>query len=448
MNRIETIPSGEFYVTRKTDVSAQAFLGSCVGLAILDFQSEVGGLYHILLPQPSGTLSVPEPKKYAVTGLPLFLAELEKLGAKRENMKAFLVGGALMGDVSDLDLAFDFGGKTTEIVESFLTENQIELVQEETGGYFGYKMTADFWNFKVDISLTGSNFMQRRKHDVIPQLESIDSVIQKIKPIPQIALKVIRMIHSSDVSMATIGKEIRQDQVLTAKIINLCNSAYFNPKKRIETIDEAVVMLGERRILLLTFSIFTEYYYKDADNGYSLCKGGLFQHALGVAKAAEEIARETRKVEPELGYTAGLLHDIGKIVLDQWVDHFYPMFYRNLYSDKNLTLVDVERKVFNIDHTQAGTKLAKLWELPESLAYTIEFHHQVERYEKYESLLHVINLANLLVSYFKSGLILNKFDEKNLMASVQYLNLDSDQLLKILDRIPFNNLHSFSEQLR
>ncbi|WP_457566663.1 hypothetical protein, partial [Caldithrix abyssi] len=68
--------------------------------------------------------------------------------------------------------------------------------------------------------------------------------------------------------------------------------------------------------------------------------------------------------------------------------------------------------------------------------------------EKYENLLHVINLANLLVSYFKSGLILNKFDEKNLMASVQYLNLDSEHLLKILERIPFNNLHSFSEQLR
>ena len=448
MNRIETIASGEFFVTRKTDISTQAFLGSCVGVVILDSESEIGGMYHILLPEPSNNISVPDPKKYATTGLPLFLAELEKVGARREHMKAFLAGGALMGDVSDVDLAFDFGGRTSEIVEQFLTENQIELVQEETGGYFGYKMTADFLNFTVDISLTGSNFMQRRKHDVIPELENIDDVIHKIKPIPQIALKVIRMIHSSDVSMAAIGKEIRQDQVLTAKIINLCNSAYFNPKNRIDTIDEAVVMLGERRILLLTFSIFTEYYYKDADNGYSLCKGGLFQHALGVAKAAEEIARETRKIESELGYTAGLLHDIGKIVLDQWVDHFYPMFYRNLYSDQNLSLVDVERKVFNIDHTQAGAKLAKLWDLPERLAYDIEFHHRLDKYEPYSNLMHIINLANLLVSYFKSGLVLNKFEEKNLMASIQHLGLTSDQILSILERIPFNNLHSFSEQLQ
>ncbi len=448
MNRIETIASGEYYVTRKTDISAQAFLGSCVGLVIFDLENEIGGLYHILLPEPSSTITVYEPKKYATTGLPLFLQELERIGAQKENMKAYLAGGALMGDVSDLDLAYNFGGQTTELVEKFLTEHGIELVQEETGGYFGYKMTADFLNFKVNVSLSGSNFMSRRKHDIIPELGSIDDVIQKIKPIPQIALKVIRMIHKSEVSMSTIGKEIRQDQVLTAKIINLCNSAYFNPKKRIETIDEAVVMLGERRILLLTFSIFTEYYYKDSDNGYSLCKGGLFQHALGVARAAEEIARHTGKVEPELAYTAGLLHDIGKIVLDQWVDHFYPMFYRNLYNDQNLTLVDVERKVFHTDHNQAGAKLAQMWDLPESLAYTIEFHHQVDKYDTYPDLLHIVNLANLLISFFKSGLILNKFDEKNLTASVNYLKMSSDEILKILDAIPFNNLHSFSEQLQ
>lgn len=148
-----------------------------------------------------------------------------------------------------------------------------------------------------------------------------------------------------------------------------------------------------------------------------------------------------------MAYTAGLLHDIGKIVLDQWVDHFYPMFYRNLYNDQNFSLVDVERKVFQIDHTEAGAKLAKLWDLPERLAYTIEFHHQLDKYDAYPYLMHIINLANLLVSSFKAGLVLTKFEEKSLMASVQHLGLDSNQILHILERIPFNNLHSFSEKL-
>ncbi len=446
MNRIETVPSGAYYVTRKTDISAQAFLGSCVGLIIFDPQNEVGGLYHILLPEPSSLSTDENPEKYATHGLPLFFAELERVGAEYPYMQAIVAGGALMGDVSNIDLELDIGGRTADIVLQFLEERNINIVKIETGGYFGYKMTADFWQFDYDIELIGSNIFSRRKPQLMEDLENIDSIITRIKPIPQIALKVIRMIHGSDVSMATIGKEIRQDQVLTARLIQLSNSAFIAPRHRIDTVDEAVVVLGERRVLLLTLGIFTEVYYKEADNGYSLCKGGLFQHALGVAKAAEEIARVTRIIEPELGYTAGLLHDIGKIVLDQWVDSFYPMFYRNLYNDENLTLIEVERKLFNIDHTMAGAKLAELWELPETLSFVIQQHHSREQFNVYPELMHVINFANLLISYFKTGLILNKFERHNLEASVQYLKLDREQIIQILERIPFNRLQSFSEE--
>jgi len=290
----------------------------------------------------------------------------------------------------------------------------------------------------------GKDQAQEHKPTSIVPLESIDKVIQRIKPIPQIALKVIRMIHSDDVSMRAIGKEIRQDQVLTARIIQLSNSAFVNPRSRIQTIDQALVMLGERRILLLTLSIFTEWYYKEADSGYSLCKGGLFQHALATALAAQEIAKMTGRIEPELGYTAGLLHDIGKIVLDQWVDRQYPLFYRHLYSDENLTLSQVERKMFHIDHTQAGAKLAKSWELPENLALVIEHHHNLEKFNENPDLLHIINFANLLVSYFKTGLVVNKFDERNLAASVKYLQMTPDQIMQIVDRVPFNNLNTFT----
>ncbi len=443
MNRLETVPSGEYFVTMSSDISAQAFLGSCVGLIIFDNVARVGGLYHILLPEPSSSLSDDSPHKYASKGLPLFFEALEKKGAKKENMQAVVAGGALMGDVSNVDLQLDIGGRTSDIVLGYLSDCQIELLRVEIGGYFGYKITADFRTFDYSIELIGSNIVGRRKHELVGEIEDIDTVIQKIKPIPQIALKVIRMIHADDVSMSVIGKEIRQDQVLTARIIQLSNSAFVNPRYRIDTIDEALVMLGERRVLLLTLSIFTELYYKEADNGYSLCKGGLFQHSLGVAHAAEEIARMTRLIEPELGYTAGLLHDIGKIVLDQWVDNFYPMFYRNLYSDENLTLIEVERKLFNIDHTMAGAELAQLWELPESLAQAIKFHHNLEKFDKSPPLLHIINFANLLLSYFKTGLVVNKFDAQNLSASVNYLKLSPDKIIQILERIPFNNLQSF-----
>ena len=443
MERIENVPSGQYFVSKIDNVIAQAFLGSCVGLVIFDKENEVGGLYHILLPEPSASYEEDFAEKYAKTGLPLFFTELEQLGAKKENMKAVVVGGALMGDVTNLDLQLDIGGRTSDVVLKYLEENNIETIRTETGGYFGYKLSFNFNTFEFQIEMIGSDQAEFHKPTSIVPLESIDKVIQRIKPIPQIALKVIRMIHADDVSMRVIGKEIRQDQVLTAKIIQLSNSAFVNPRSRIQTIDQALVMLGERRILLLTLSIFTEWYYKEADNGYSLCKGGLFQHALATALAAQEIAKITRRIEPELGYTAGLLHDIGKIVLDQWVDRQYPLFYRHLYSDENLTLSQVEQKMFNIDHTQAGAKLAKSWELPENLALVIEHHHNLEKFNENPDLLHIINFANLLVSYFKTGLVVNKFDERNLAASVEYLKMTPDQIIQVVERVPFNNLNTF-----
>ncbi len=444
MERIENVPSGQYFVSKSDKVMVQAFLGSCVGLIVYDKENQVGGLYHILLPEPSTSYDDDFAEKYAKTGLPLFFTELEQLGADKANMQAVVAGGALMGDVTSLDLQLDIGGRTSDLVLNFLKDNDVEIIRTEVGGYFGYKISFNLDTFEYGIEVIGTDQAQAHKPTSIVPLESIDKVIQRIKPIPQIALKVIRMIHADDVSMRVIGKEIRQDQVLTARIIQLSNSAFVNPRSRIQTIDQALVMLGERRILLLTLSIFTEWYYKEADNGYSLCKGGLFQHALATALAAQEIAKMTRRIEPELGYTAGLLHDIGKIVLDQWVDRQYPLFYRHLYSDENLTLSQVERKLFRIDHTQAGAKLAKTWELPENLALVIEHHHDLDKFDENPDLLHIINFANLLVSYFNTGLVVNKFDERNLAASVKYLNLSSDQIIQIVERVPFNNLNNFT----
>ncbi len=444
MERIETVPSGTYYVSATDNVIAQAYLGSCVGLVVVDVQNKIGGLYHILLPRPSAIFENESPKKYATEGLPLFFKELESLGAKKEHMKAVVAGGALMGDVTNLDLELDIGGRTSDIVLEYLKDNNIEIIRTELGGYFGYKISLNFNTFDFEIELSETARPSRGLPKLMAKLPDIDEVIQRIKPIPQIALKVIRMIHADNVSMSLIGKEIRQDQVLTARIIQLSNSAFVNPRSRIQSIDQALVMLGERRILLLTLSIFTEWYYKEADNGYSLCKGGLFQHALGVAYAAQEIAKMTKRIDPALAYTAGLLHDIGKIVLDQWVDRQYPMFYRNLYGDENLTLGEVERKMFRIDHMTAGAKLAQKWELPEDLALAIEHHHNPEKFDSNPDLLHIVNFANILVSYFKSGLVINKFDAKNLEASVKYLQLSPDQIIQIIERVPFNNLQSFN----
>ena len=113
----DQVASGSFRIEGKKNEILEAYLGTCVGLTLVDRRAGVGGLLHILLPEPVSAGSVWQPETYAVTGVPLFIKALCDAGAQKKNLVASLAGGALVGPVSDVDLNLDIGGRTAEIVE-------------------------------------------------------------------------------------------------------------------------------------------------------------------------------------------------------------------------------------------------------------------------------------------------------------------------------------------
>jgi chemotaxis receptor (MCP) glutamine deamidase CheD len=128
------VSAGSFFVGPKQPLVVEAFLATCVGLALVDEEKGVGGLAHFLLPEPVSLSSVFQPEKYASTGIPLFLKAILAAGARRERMKATLAGGALIGPVGDMDISLNIGGRTAERIEALLREEAIPIVQAETGG--------------------------------------------------------------------------------------------------------------------------------------------------------------------------------------------------------------------------------------------------------------------------------------------------------------------------
>jgi chemotaxis receptor (MCP) glutamine deamidase CheD len=142
MKTIDTMPrlqvaSGSYVVMEKTPQILEAHLGTCVGVTLCDRNANVGGLIHLLLPEPTGMQKDWQPALYATTGLPLFLQALSDAGASKDNLKAFVAGGALIGPLSEEDLDLNIGGRTTEIVEETLHREGIPVYKSETGGYFG-----------------------------------------------------------------------------------------------------------------------------------------------------------------------------------------------------------------------------------------------------------------------------------------------------------------------
>ncbi|MBW1802857.1 MAG: chemotaxis protein CheD, partial [Deltaproteobacteria bacterium] len=146
------VASGEFKVSAGKKGFLEACLGSCVGLTVCDRKANVGGLLHVLLPEPVGSDSLWEPDHYATTGVPLFMNALCEAGAKRDRMEACLAGGALVGPVSEMDLNLDIGGRTLDMVEYVLTWDNIPIKKMETGGFFTCRLSLDLdaWESHIE----------------------------------------------------------------------------------------------------------------------------------------------------------------------------------------------------------------------------------------------------------------------------------------------------------
>jgi putative nucleotidyltransferase with HDIG domain len=428
------VPSGNFVISGKKKEVLDAYLGTCVGVTLVDEKREIGGLMHILLPEPSGMSGIGKVENYARTGLPVFINVLRNKLGERGDLVATIAGGALVGPVSELDLSLDIGGRTAEIVERILKAEKIPIVKSETGGHFCCCLSLNLSNWESTIKPISVPEEGKEVPIEFPTMSQLESAIAKIKPIPQIALKLMRMVQDDTYSMGDMGSEIRKDQIISAKVIRLCNSAYFRLNTNVDSIERALVVLGEKRLLQLIVSASMEGFFNSDSGGYSLCKGGLFKHAVGTALISEKLASINKKIPTDIAYTAGLLHDIGKITLDQFMDKAYPLFYRRT-QEKGESLVNVEKELFGMDHTVAGGKLSELWGLPERLIDVIKHHHCPEKSEHDMDLNYLVYLADLLMSRFIVGQDLERLSTDSLHNCLNRVGIEADQLSKTIEEL-------------
>ena len=149
------VASGSFEVGNIQPRRLQAFLGTCVGVAVFDAAAGVGGIIHLLLPEPVGQWSVDQPEKFAATGVPLFLRQLLNLGATRESMQAVVAGGALVGPLTPQDMSLDIGGRTAEKAYIALHTEDIAVKRAETGGFFTCCLELDMQRWTCEIKPSG-----------------------------------------------------------------------------------------------------------------------------------------------------------------------------------------------------------------------------------------------------------------------------------------------------
>jgi putative nucleotidyltransferase with HDIG domain len=326
----------------------------------------------------------------------------------------------------------------------FITDEKIQVERSETGGFFTCCLSVNMQTWNCFIEPTGVDKLKTNKNFKIPKAKAISRSIRDLQPIPQIALKILRMINEDHYEIDALAEEIRKDQVISGRTLQLCNSAMFSSRKKIESLEHAVVMLGQHLLLKFVISASLNNFFSQCGMGYSLCKGGIYHHAIGTAVIAETLAGLTGKISPSLAYTAGLLHDIGKVVLDQYIYADFPFFYRQLNEERK-NLIEVEKNELGIDHTEVGGDLAQNWSLPESLFETIRYHHKPENTSQHTELAHIVYLADLLMSRFNPCFELERQNTESLASGLETMGFSIDSFPEIVDCIPINSFETSPE---
>ncbi|MFA9274142.1 MAG: HDOD domain-containing protein [Candidatus Aquirickettsiella gammari] len=225
---------------------------------------------------------------------------------------------------------------------------------------------------------------------------SIEEVINKINDLPmlpELARKMLNDLNNDDISLEMIAEKVSLDQSIAAKVIQMANTSYYGNTSKVVTIQQAVSMLGTKNLKnLIRTSIFTN------NLPIARCRGfdnkAFWRHNIATAICAELISR-TLHMKQDFAFTAGLLHDIGRLVL---VSKF-PQKYEHVIrcaKDNDCSLLDAERAILGVDHVGVGLILALQWNFSEAIQDAIRGHHAPEDKEL-NSVASIIHVANSIV---------------------------------------------------
>jgi putative nucleotidyltransferase with HDIG domain len=213
--------------------------------------------------------------------------------------------------------------------------------------------------------------------------------VKNLPTLPGIVLKLSRMAEDPDTTIEQMEKVISRDHILATKLLKLVNSAFFGFPQRISSLNSAIILLGFNviRSLIISGSIFEIMEGQDRE---------LWEHSLGCAVASNVLATRLGLSDPEEISTAGLIHDIGKVAIKMELPGEQEQI-RKLVEERRVTTRTAERAVLGFDHTEAGSWLARSWNLPAKLVEPIACHHDPRLARDNQLAASVVHFSNIII---------------------------------------------------
>ena len=226
-------------------------------------------------------------------------------------------------------------------------------------------------------------------------LEKIIMQTVDVPSIPPVASKVLQLVSSDYSSINELENMVAQDQSFSTRILKIANSPYYGRGKCIDSISTAIIIIGFNSVKSLVMSASL----KDLHRKSGLFEQQHWEHSLGVSIAASLLAAETKMLLPEDVLVGGLIHDLGKIVINNSLPDQYNLVLDKV-SAEMIPSIAAEDAILGFNHCNVGGLIARKWKLPRSLEAVIEYHH-AEQYplfedSGYETMCQIVQVADAM----------------------------------------------------
>ena len=256
-----------------------------------------------------------------------------------------------------------------------------------------------------------------------------------IQMMPETTTRVLRVVNDPSCNLIALSKLITQDAALAGSIMKAVNSSFYSLESKVTRLDRAVTYLGLRTVKEITLSAAVGTMFKPAKLGKYDARS-LWDHSVGVAILARELAVVSKCCDTEEAFLAGILHDIALPLLAQ----SEPAKLATLFAeaeDAQIAFPELEWKTFNFDHTQLGARLASQWALAEGLSAVIRWHHApADAPDAHKALCACVYLADTLCARASVGCpltsVAQNLDDENFSA----LGLDREKAEAIAAKLP------------
>lgn len=261
------------------------------------------------------------------------------------------------------------------------------------------------------------------------EANKIASAISSFPGMPGTAVKLLGLIDDPAMRVSQIEEILRHDPGLTANVLRLANSAYFGIPSKVGSIRQAVILLGLKRLIQMVIAACVSAIMDKSVPGYDLPPGELWRHSIAASVAAEGLVKVLKVEAAEEIFTAALLHDVGKLVLGDFVKDEFKQIETAVSEGIGFEMA--EKIVLGTNHAEVGARILTKWLLPPEIVNAVQFHHAPEASEQLSSMLDIVHVANFISMMIGIGIGRDGLQHQPSGEVTERLGLEPEHLEKV-----------------